>query len=211
MNRRDTVLALVALGALPLPALAQQPARVRRIGWLALGNATDSPEWFAWFRMGMRELKWVEGRDYVIDIRYANRNPQAVAGQADELVASRPDLLIAPGDSSAQVLKQKTKTIPIVFAISVDPVGSGLVESLRRPGGNVTGITNQLRELGAKRVELLKEAFPRVAHVGVPYEPNDFASTAQAKTVEHVAVGLLIEPRCELVTPGEVMLRAAEV
>lgn len=189
MNRRDTVLALVALGALPLATLAQQPAQVRRIGWLSLGSAANpaSRLFLAGFRKGMGELKWVEGRDYAIDIRYANDNPQVVPGLADELVASRPDLLITPGDAGARMLKERTKTIPIVFAISVDPVGNGLVESLQRPGGNVTGMTNQLRELGPKRLELLKEAFPRVVHVGVPYEPNDFASTGQAKNVEAAA------------------------
>ena len=184
---------MVALGTgalcVSLPALTQQPPRVRRIGWLALRSAAaaTSKYFLASFRKGMAELKWVEGRDFVIDIRYANGNRQAAPGLADELVASRPDLLIAPGDAAARMLKQRTKTIPIVFAISVDPVGNGLVENLRRPGGNVTGMTNQLRELGPKRLQLLKEAFPRVAHVGVPYEPNDFASTGQAKAVEAAA------------------------
>jgi len=184
---------MVALGTGALcvsrPALTQQPPRVRRIGWLALRSAAaaTSKYFLASFRKGMAELKWVEGRDFVIDIRYANGNRQAAPGLADELVASRPDLLIAPGDAAARMLKQRTKTIPIVFAISVDPVGNGLVENLRRPGGNVTGMTNQLRELGPKRLQLLKEAFPRVAHVGVPYEPNDFASTGQAKAVEAAA------------------------
>jgi len=135
----------------------------------------------------MDELKWIEGRDYVLDVRYANDNPQAIPGLADELVASRPDLLITPADIGSRLLKQRTTTIPIVFAISVDPVGSGLVESLQRPGGNVTGMTNQLNELGPKRLQLLKETFPRVTHVGVPYEPNEPSSAAQAKTVEDAA------------------------
>lgn len=135
----------------------------------------------------MGELKWVEGRDHAIDVRYANGSQQVVPGLADELVASRPDLLIAPGDSGARVLMQRTKTIPIVFAISVDPVGNGLVESLARPGGNVTGMTNPLRELGPKRLQLLKEVFPRVAHVGVLYEPNKVSSADQARTVESAA------------------------
>lgn len=194
MNRRDAVLVLGALAALPMATRAQQPTRVRRIGWLEFGSeATPAAKVFvAAFRTGMAELKWVEGRDYAIDVRYANGNLQAIAGLADELVASRPDLVIAPGDSSARVAMQKTKTIPIVFAISVDPVGNGLVESLSRPGGNVTGMTNQLRELGPKRLQLLKETFPRVAHVGVPYEPNDISSTDQAKAVEAAAKTLSI-------------------
>lgn len=189
MNRRDAVLVLGALAALPLATRAQQPARVRRIGWLEFNiEASDISKLFlGGFRAGMGELKWVEGRDYAIDVRYANGNQQAVAGLADELVASRPDLLIAPGDGSTRLLMQRTKTIPIIFAIAVDPVGNGLIESLARPGGNVTGMTNQLRELGPKRLQLLKETFPRVAHVGVLYEPNEVASTAQAKTVEAAA------------------------
>ena len=189
MNRHDAVLVLVALGTLPLATLSQQPARVRRIGWLALGSAADATSklFLAAFRKGMAELKWVEGRDYVIDVRYANSNRQAVPSLADELVASRPDVLIAPADASARVLMQRTKIVPIVFAISVDPIGNGLVESLQRPGGNVTGMTNQLHELGPKRLQLLKESFPGVTHVGVPYEPNDAASAGQARTVEAAA------------------------
>lgn len=187
---------LLAAGAgslsLSLPALAQQEKRVMRIGWLLTLSAANpaSKSFLGAFRKGMGELKWVEGRDYAIDVRYADDNPQAVPGLADELVASRPDLLFAPGDALVRMLKQRTKTIPIVFAISVDPVGNGLVESLQRPGGNVTGMTNQLSELGPKRLQLLKEAFPQVAHVGVFYEPNDAASTAQAKTVEDAAKAL---------------------
>jgi len=183
---------LSALAALPPALHAQQPTRVRRIGWLSLDSETTvaTKIFLAAFRAGMGELKWVEGRDYAIDVRYANGSQQVVPGLADELVASRPDLLIGPGDSSARVLMQKTKTIPIVFAISVDPVGNGLVESLARPGGNVTGMTNQVRELGPKRLQLLKEVFPRVAHVGVLYEPNEASSADQAKTVESAAKAL---------------------
>jgi putative tryptophan/tyrosine transport system substrate-binding protein len=189
MDRRGIVLMLSALAALPPALHAQQPTRVRRIGWLSLDSETTvaTKIFLAAFRAGMGELKWVEGRDYAIDVRYANGSQQVVPGLADELVASRPDLLIGPGDSSARVLMQKTKTIPIVFAISVDPVGNGLVESLARPGGNVTGMTNQVRELGPKRLQLLKEVFPRVAHVGVLYEPNEVSSADQAKTVESAA------------------------
>jgi putative ABC transport system substrate-binding protein len=180
---------LIALAALPTALHAQPPTRLRRIGWLAFDSETaaTSKLFLAAFRAGMVELKWVEGRDYEIDVRYANGNQQVVQGLADELVASRPDLLVGPADSSARVLMHRTKTIPIVFAISVDPVGNGLVESLARPGGNVTGMTNQLRELGPKRLQLLKEVFARVAHVGVLFEPNEVSSADQAKTVESAA------------------------
>jgi putative ABC transport system substrate-binding protein len=178
--------------SLSLPALSQQEKRVPRVGWLLLAGAGNpaSKSFLGAFRKGMGELKWVEGRDYTMDVRYANGNAQAVPGLLDELVASRPDLLIAPADDSVRMLKQRTKTIPIVFAIAVDPVRNGLVESLQRPGGNVTGMTNLLNELGPKRLQVLKEAFPQVTHVGVPYEPNDFASTSQAKTVGDAASAL---------------------
>jgi putative ABC transport system substrate-binding protein len=184
-TRRELLIALGALAA--LPALAQQDKRVRRIGWIAAGRAGDNAEWSAAFRQGMAELKWVEGRDYVIDVRYANGVSQAIPGLADEMVASQPDLLLAPGDAMVRMLMQRTKTIPIVFAISVDPMGNGLVASLQRPGGNATGMTNLLRELGPKRLQLLKETFPRVVHVAVLYEPADAASADQAKTVEAAA------------------------
>ncbi|MFN0185814.1 MAG: ABC transporter substrate-binding protein [Aquabacterium sp.] len=165
------------------------------------------------FRKGMGELNWVEGRDYVIDARHANDNLPDAAGLADALVASRPDVLFAPGDASARLLKQRTSTIPIVFAIAADPVGSGLVESLQRPGTNLTGMTNQLRELGPKRLQLLKEAFPKVMHVGIPFEPKDLASTAQAKTVEEA--GKVLGMRTSLIALTEAadvepaLLRAA--
>ena len=207
MKRRNTLGLLLALGTLQRPSSAQLPTRAQRIGWLATDSAAAPTTnlFLAAFRRGMDELKWVEGRDYVLDVRYANDNPQAIPGLADELVASRPDLLIAPADLQARMLKQRTTTIPIVFAISVDPVGSGLVESLQRPGGNVTGMTNQLNELGPKRLQLLKEAFPRVANVGVPYEPNDPSSAAQAKTVEDAArvLGLRLT-LIELRQPAEI-------
>jgi putative ABC transport system substrate-binding protein len=184
--RRRHFLIAVCAGSLSasLPALAQQQGRVRRIGWFAAGSAGANPEWYAAFRQGMADLKWVEGRDYVIDVRYANGSEQAMPGVADALVASQPDVLLAPGDAGVRLLMQRTKTLPIVFAISVDPVGSGLIASLQRPGGNATGMTNLLRELGPKRLQLLKETFPRVVHVAVLYEPADSASADQAKTVE---------------------------
>ena len=187
-TRREVVIALgTAALCASIPALAREEKRVRRIVWLSGRVDRANPEWLAAFRLGMTELKWVEGRDYVIDISYAADSEQGLADVADQLVASRPDLLFATGDGPARMLMQRTKTIPIVFALSVDPVGNGLVASLQRPGGNATGMTNLLRELGPKRLQLLKEAFPRAVHVGVLYEPKAAASTGQAKDVEAAA------------------------
>ena len=149
MNRREVVLALLATGMASLPALAQTERRVRRIGYLSLTNPQTEAAWLAAFRAGMLELRWFEGRDYVMDARYANGVAQALPGLAAELVASRPDLLLVPADQGARLLAQGTKTIPIVFAVASDPVGSGIAASLRRPGGNATGMSSLASDLSA--------------------------------------------------------------
>jgi len=179
-----------------LPALAQSERRVRRIRYLSAGGLQNNAAWLAAFRQGMAELRWVEGRDYVIDARYANGVARALPGLAAELVATQPDLLLATADDSVRQLAQRTKTIPIVFAIAQDPVGSGLAASLQRPGGNATGLTNLNRDLGAKRLQLLKEAFPRVAHVVLLFEPN--VGLSPVKEIKEAAARLKIR-----VTPIE--------
>ena len=198
MNRREVVLALVSLGAAPLPSIAQTERRVRRIGYLITANASVTAAWPAAFRRGLLELGWVEGRDYVIDARYAEGVAQALPGLAAELVAIRPDLLLTTGDDIVRVLAQATKTIPIVFVIAEDPVGSGVAASLRRPGGNATGLTSLATELSAKRLQLLKSAFPRVAHVALLFEPDAVGSASQAREIEAAAQGMRVR-----VTPIE--------
>ena len=187
MNRREVVLALLSLGAAPLGAIAQTE---RRIGFLALANAESSAAWLAAFRAGMLELRWVEGRDYAIDVRHANGVAQALPALADELVAIRPDLLLTVADAPTRVFAQRTKTIPIVFAIASNPVGNGFAASLRRPGGNATGLTSLSSELSAKRLQLLKDAFPQVANVVLLFEPDNLGSVSQAKEIEAAAPGL---------------------
>jgi putative ABC transport system substrate-binding protein len=188
-----------------LPALAQTERQVRRIGFLSQASSQGVAPLLAAFRAGMLELRWVEGRDYVIDARSAEGVVQAAAGLAAEVVATRPDLLLTTGDGSARLLAQRTKTIPIVFAISQDPVGNGIAASLRRPGGNVTGLTNMATELSAKRLQLLKEAFPRVAHVVVLFNPDDVGSVSQAREIEGAAprLGLRVT-RIELRQPADI-------
>ena len=194
MNRREAVHALLLIGAAPLAAIAQTKRQVRRIGYLSLGIAQSSAAWLAAFHAGMVELRWVEGRDYVIDARYANGVARDLPGLAAELVATRPDLLLAPGDEPAGLLAQRTKTIPIVFAIAQNPVGNGVAASLRRPGGNATGMSSLASDLSAKRLQLLKEAFPRVAHVALLFDPDNLGSVSQAKEIQDAAprVGLRV-------------------
>jgi putative ABC transport system substrate-binding protein len=192
MKRRQLLLALgsAGLSVLSLPALAQQEKRVRRIGFLFGGSVQSMGAWLAPFREGMAALRWAEGRDYVIDTRYANGVVQAGPGLAAELVATQPDLLVASGDEPANQLSQRTKTIPIVFAIAQDPVGNGLAASLQRPGGNATGLTSLASDLGAKRLQLLKEAFPRVVHVVPLFEPGNLSGPSQVKNIEEAATRL---------------------
>lgn len=187
MNRRKAVLGLLSITAAPLAAVAQTERRVRRIGYLSLAGAQANLARLAAFRAGMLALRWVDGRDYVIDARYATGVTQDVPGLAAELVATQPDLLLTAAEGNARWLAQRTRTIPIVFAVASDPVGNGLVASLRRPGGNVTGLTTLATELSAKRLQLLKEAFPRVAHVAMLFEPDNVGSVSQAKEVEEAA------------------------
>ena len=199
MHTRRRLLVVLGPGTLlaAFPSLARpQERRVRRIGYFSAGSAQVSAGWLTAFREGMAELRWVEGRDYVIDARYANGVSQAVASLADELVASRPDLLLTPADAAVRVLAQRTKTIPIVFAIASDPVGQGVAASLQRPGGNLTGLTSLARELSAKRLQLLNEAFPRVTHVVVLFDPGEPVGPAQVKEIEEAAprLGIRVTP-----------------
>ena len=159
--------------AVPLAAKAQQQAKLPRIGYLVLAplNETPSPERAA-FLAGLRELGWIEGNTIAIAYRSANWNTELLDDLAEELVRMQVDLILVAGGSAVAVAaKRSTSTIPIVMTGSADPVAERLVTSMRRPGGNVTGMSSMLPELGAKRLELLKEAAPRVARLAVLLNP----------------------------------------
>lgn len=192
MNRRDTLLVLAALGAAPLGARAQPGKRVRRIGFFILTSAPNSAPWLAAFRGGMADLRWVEGRDYVIDARYANGVALAGPALAAELVAARPDLVLTGAEQAVRMLMQVSRTLPVVYAISKDPVGSGIAASLARPGGFATGLTDLAHGLGGKKLQLLKEAFAQVAHVGLLFDPIDPGNASQVKEIEAAAGRLQI-------------------
>ena len=171
MDRRDTVLALLALGAAPLAAEAQQAAKIARIGYLATNPATSLHPREA-FLQGLRDLGYVEGRNLVIEYRYAEGKVEQLPALAAELVALKVDVIVASGTLAALAAKQATRTLPIVFSPAGDPVGSGLVTSLARPGGNVTGLSAFAPELVGKRLELLKQAVPGVGRVAVLRQPS---------------------------------------
>src|SRR5213079_2406590 len=178
MDRRDTVLALLALGAAPLAAEAQPAAKVARIGYLATNPEASSQVREAFFQ-GLRDLGYVEGRNLVIEYRDAEGKVERLPAFAAELVALKVDIIVASGTLAALAAKQTTKIVPIVFSPAGDPVGSGLVTSLARPGGNVTGLSAFAPELVGKRLELLKQAVPGVSRVAVLWQPGDYGERTE--------------------------------
>jgi ABC-type uncharacterized transport system substrate-binding protein len=191
----------VALGAMLLafnfPAHAQQPKKVHRIGFLAPGDPfSQSTEAI---RLALRELGYIEGQNIAIEYRYAEGKQDRFPELAAELVRLKVDIIVVVGGNRIiPAAKNATKTIPIVMTGGgLDPVEAGLVESLARPGGNVTGLTDLGTELGGKRLELLKEAVPKVARVAVLYDPANPSSVLSVKEVLPVAaraLGLTLEP-----------------
>jgi putative tryptophan/tyrosine transport system substrate-binding protein len=200
MKEKIRVLTLCALLlALCASAQAQEPKKVPRIGYLAPGDAARESTRFEAIRLALRELGYIEGQNIAIEYRYAERKIDRAPELAAELVRLKVDIIVVAGDRSVQAAKNATKTIPIVMVGSgLDPVEAGLVESLARPAGNVTGITNINPELGGKRLELLKEAVPKAARVAVLYDPALPGSWRELKEVLPVAapaLGLTIQPR----------------
>jgi putative ABC transport system substrate-binding protein len=172
MDRRDTVLALLALGAAPLAAEAQQAAKVARIGYLS-SNLAATPYRQEALRQGLRDLGYVEGRNLVIEYRDAEGKVERFPALAAELVALKVDVIFVGGGTRVTLAAmQATKTITIVFTDVGDPVTSGLVTNLARPGGNVTGLSSLGPELVSKRLELLKQAVPGVSRVAVLFLPG---------------------------------------
>lgn len=176
MNRRDTFLGLVAIGAVvgASGVRAQQAEKPRRVGVL-MGYAQTDPEAqlrFVAFKEGLALSGWAEGRNLALDVRWIAGEVEHAAGFARELLALKPDVVLANTTPATAALQRETKTIPIVFTAVSDPIGSGFVESLARPGGNITGFVNLESSLVAKWLQLLKEIAPRVTRVGVMFNPK---------------------------------------
>ena len=186
------------LFALCVPAPAQQPKKVPQIGYLSSFDVARDSARVEAIRLALRELGYVEGQNIAIEYRYGEGKRDRYPELAAELVRLKVDVIVAAG-GTVQAAKNATQTIPIVMtgAGLLDPVAAGLVESLARPGGNVTGITNLARELGGKRLELLKEAVTKVARVAVLYETASPSSVLEVKEIIPVAgraLGLTIQP-----------------
>jgi putative ABC transport system substrate-binding protein len=189
----SSILIAVILLVLGVIAEAQQPKKVPRIGYLSSGDPASESARSEGVRLALRELGYIEGQNVAFEYRYAERKQDRSPELTAELVRLKVDIIVVAGGSGwVQAVKNTTKTIPIVMVgVGGDPVKASLVESLARPGGNVTGITNLGTELGGKRLELFKEAVPKLARVAVFYDPANQNSIAEVKEVLPPVAGAL--------------------
>jgi putative tryptophan/tyrosine transport system substrate-binding protein len=192
---RRTLLGVIAGGLLaaPLAAEAQQAGKVARIGYLTSGSYTTAPHLVEAFLQGLRDLGYVEGQNIVIEQRYADGKAERLPGLAAELVNLKVDVIVASGTPAPLAAKNATKTIPIVMASAGDPVGTGLVASLARPGGNVTGQSTLTPELGRKRVQLVREVLPGVSRVAVLWNAANPYTVLLVREIEAAARALGVQ------------------
>jgi len=175
-------------------AEAQQSGKIPRIGYLtAGGNPNDLG--FTAFRQGLRDLGYIEGKNIIIDFRSGEAKLDRIPGLVEELVQLKIDVLVSSSQPGTRAAKEATKSIPIVMVASFDPVATGIVNSLARPGGNITGVARLQRELGSKRLELLKEATPRITRVGVLWNSESPGPRQAFKEYEAAAPALKIHLR----------------
>jgi putative ABC transport system substrate-binding protein len=182
------------LFALCISAQAQQPAKVARIGFLDPSNASGMAVLLNGFRQELRKLGWVEGENITIDYRFAEQKNERLPELAAELARLRVDLIVASGGAPAFPAKKATTTIPIVMTNFPDPVGEGLVANLARPGGNVTGLASLAPEVNTKRLEILKDAIPKLARVGfLRTSSRTAAASPQLKELRPAALALKVK------------------
>jgi putative ABC transport system substrate-binding protein len=200
IRRRDCITlfggaALVA-NAWPRPAPAQQGGRMRRIGVLRAFAETDL-ELNARMRVVLQELQklgWTEGRNVRFDNRWSAADLDRLRANAVELIGLSPDVILSSSNQATTILSQLTRTIPIVFINAGDPVGTGLIENMARPGGNVTGFAGYESELAGKWLQLLKEVAPNISRVAAVYTPEGPASLATLRVIENLAASLNVQP-----------------
>jgi putative ABC transport system substrate-binding protein len=195
---RAALAAALALGVLaaPLPSPAQQETKVWRIGFFYFGSRQSSLDTGRYnsFLQGMRELGYIEGKNFVIEARFADGKREALPGLAAELIARKVDVIVATGTPVNSALQKATRTLPIVSTVSSDPAGDGSAASLARPGGNITGLSNFAPELGQKQVELLTVCVPKLSRFAVLVNPSNPEHLGRLKLVESAAgkVGIRI-------------------
>jgi len=192
-NGRVVWLLPILFLAIALPVRAQQQAKIPKIGFLGVRSAAGPGGGSDTIRRMLRELGYVEGKNIAIEFRFANDNLDRLPALADELVRLKVGLLLTPAPPAALAAKNSTRIIPIVFYNVGDPVADGLVDSLARPGGNITGVTTFATVLVGKQLELLKETIPKLSRVAVLWNPQDESSTQQWKETLHPARELRLQ------------------
>jgi ABC-type uncharacterized transport system substrate-binding protein len=195
IRRRQFITLMGVATAWPIAAHAQ-PTRVARIGYVSgTGSAADPGPFVEALQQGMREHGYVDGKDFVVEYRGAEGRQARVPELVAELVQAKVDVLVAPIPTAIRAAKQATNTIPIVMVTSVDPVASGIIDSLAKPGGNITGLFTLTRDLSAKRLEFLKEAVPKLARVGILFDSGEPIAAEGYRDYEAPARALQMELR----------------
>ena len=183
----------VVLGVVaPLLGVAQPRTKIAQIGVLWGGETAFATPYVEAARRAFRDLGYVEGRDFVVEVRFGERKPGAVEAMAADLAGRKVDVIVAAGDTAIHAARRATDTIPIVMVAAGDPVKSGLAASLARPGGNVTGMTFLTSELAGKRLELLKEAVPTASRIGVLWNPENPGGPADLQAIQTAAETLKV-------------------
>ena len=192
------------LFALSFSVEAQQHAKIPLIGFLGATSPSSVTERTEALRQGLRELGYIEGKNIVIDWRYANGKAGQLPALAAELVRQRVDVIVTQGSTSTRAAQRATRTVPIVMTATADPVAEGIIASLAQPGGNITGLTTLAPELSGKRLELLKEAVPKASRVAVFFNPETVSTTSRWKEIETAAqpLELKLQP-LEVRTPED--------
>jgi putative tryptophan/tyrosine transport system substrate-binding protein len=213
MRRRNFIAGLASTtAAWPLAARAQQPERVRRIGFLSptAENDLEVQTWVGEFTQRLQELGWTDGRNVRIDFRFGRADAMRLSTLATELVEEHPDVIIAIGSPSAAALRQQSLSLPIVFVQVVDPVSVGFVTNLARPEGNITGFTNFEFSVGGKWLQLLKQCAPTISRIAVVFDPANPSWTIFLRSIESAApaFGVQLKP-AGVCDPAEIKQRVA--
>jgi putative ABC transport system substrate-binding protein len=209
MRRRNFIKVVAgAVTALPLAAAAQPPAKQPTIGFLGSGTQDSQGQWVAAFLQRLRELGWIEGRNITIEYRWAEGSSDRAAQLAADLIRLKVDVIVTYANPIILAVKQATAATPIVFAAAADPLGTGLVASLARPGGNLTGLSAEATDLGGKRLELLSNLVPGLRRLAIMANVGNSASVLEMGEVQSAArtLGLEVKTlairRAEDIAPG---------
>jgi putative ABC transport system substrate-binding protein len=207
LNRREVITLLGgAAVAWPLVARAQQPAKVPRIGFLGNSTAALEANLVGPFREGLRDLGYVEGRNILIEYRWAEGQYERFPALITELIAQNVDVIVTAGTPASLAVKKATTSIPLVMVAVGEPVATGLVASLARPGGNITGLTSMSSEMEGKRLELLREVVPKISHVAVLWnaaspiqaiEEREVRAAAQVLGMKMLSLGVRTQEEIE--------------